>query len=153
MGTYRMYTGDDGQTHVETIDLAQTPEWTEAQAATTISFREAPVGAVPGLAPGAPRPVRHHPVRPVGNWLWGRLQAGIRPRRRPPGSRHHRPGPHHRHLRRRALRHRHRAFGRVTKRQVFRRISVGAGCQPAPFQLIHHFCLVHEETRPSTGSG
>ena len=54
MGTYRMYTGDDGQTHVETIDLAQTPEWTEAQAATTISFRAAPVGRFQDWHP-APR--------------------------------------------------------------------------------------------------
>ena len=54
MGTYRMYTGDDGQTHVETIDLDQTPDWTSAQAATTITFREAAVGRFQDWHP-APR--------------------------------------------------------------------------------------------------
>ena len=54
MGTYRMYSGDDGQTHVETIDLDQTPDWTSAQAATTIAFREAAVGRFQDWHP-APR--------------------------------------------------------------------------------------------------
>ncbi len=44
MGTFRLYTGSDGQSHVETIDLANTPEWTAAQATTQITFREAAVG-------------------------------------------------------------------------------------------------------------
>ena len=44
MGTYRMYTGSDEQSHWEEIDLAQTPDWTQAQDATTITFREAKVG-------------------------------------------------------------------------------------------------------------
>lgn len=54
MGTYRMFTGTDGQTHIETIDLAQTPEWTAAQAATTITFREAAAGRYQDWHP-APR--------------------------------------------------------------------------------------------------
>lgn len=54
MGTYRMFTGTDGQTHIETIDLAQTPEWMAAQAATTITFREAPAGRYQDWHP-APR--------------------------------------------------------------------------------------------------
>ena len=85
MGTYRMYTGDDGQTHVETIDLAQTPEWTAAQEATTITFRGGAGRPLPGLASGAPGPVRDYPVRAVGNRPGRRLQARFRPRRRPPG--------------------------------------------------------------------
>ena len=44
MGTYRMYTGDDGETHWEEIDLANTSEWTSAQSTTHIVFREDPVG-------------------------------------------------------------------------------------------------------------
>ena len=28
MGTFRLYTGADGQSHVETIDLAKTSDWT-----------------------------------------------------------------------------------------------------------------------------
>ena len=41
MGTFRLYSGDDGQSHFETIDLDQTPDWKSAQAATQISFSEA----------------------------------------------------------------------------------------------------------------
>jgi mannose-6-phosphate isomerase-like protein (cupin superfamily) len=44
MGTYRLYTGSDGQSHIEAVDLSKTPEWTKAQATTGITFREAPVG-------------------------------------------------------------------------------------------------------------
>lgn len=54
MGTYRMFTGGDGQTQIEAIDLAETPEWTAAQAATTITFREAPAGRYQDWHP-APR--------------------------------------------------------------------------------------------------
>jgi len=39
-----MYTGDDGQTHVEAIDLGSTPAWKSGLATTQISFRESPVG-------------------------------------------------------------------------------------------------------------
>ena len=55
MGTYRMYTGSDGQTHVETIDLAQTPDWTAGQDTTTITFREQQPGRFQDWHP-APRP-------------------------------------------------------------------------------------------------
>ena len=44
MGTFRLYSGDDGQSHIEAIDLDQTPDWKSAQAAATISFSEAPAG-------------------------------------------------------------------------------------------------------------
>jgi hypothetical protein len=44
MGTYRMYTGEDGQSHYEEIDLATHPEWTKGMPSTNITFREAPVG-------------------------------------------------------------------------------------------------------------
>ena len=39
MGTFRLYTGADGQSHVETIDLAKTADWTAGLATTSISFR------------------------------------------------------------------------------------------------------------------
>ena len=45
MGTYRLYTGDDRQSHVEPIDLAKAPDWTRGLAATQISFNEQPVGS------------------------------------------------------------------------------------------------------------
>jgi hypothetical protein len=44
MGTFRLYTGTDGQSHIERIDLARTPEWTRGLAAAQIAFRENPVG-------------------------------------------------------------------------------------------------------------
>ena len=54
MGTFRMYTGSDGQTHIETIDLAKTPSWTEGLNASKITFRSAPVGRFQDWHP-APR--------------------------------------------------------------------------------------------------
>ena len=40
MGIYRMYTGDDGQTHIEETTLASHPELAEGFNATSITFRE-----------------------------------------------------------------------------------------------------------------
>ena len=42
--TFRLYTGPDGQSHIEPIELSQTPEWTAGLAASQIAFRESPVG-------------------------------------------------------------------------------------------------------------
>jgi hypothetical protein len=44
MKTFRLYTGPDGQSHIEPIDLARTPGWTAGLAATRIAFSEWPVG-------------------------------------------------------------------------------------------------------------
>lgn len=44
MGVFRLYTGDDGQSHIEELDLAAHPELTSPQAAATINFREWPPG-------------------------------------------------------------------------------------------------------------
>ena len=44
MGTARLYTGQDGQSHIEAISLSKTPEWTSPQVATSITFREDPAG-------------------------------------------------------------------------------------------------------------
>ena len=44
MGTFRLYTGSDGQSHIEPIDLGRVPEWTTGLATTQIAFREDPVG-------------------------------------------------------------------------------------------------------------
>ncbi|MCH7787278.1 MAG: hypothetical protein IIC22_07190 [Chloroflexi bacterium] len=54
MGTFRMYTDDDGQSRFEAIDLSNTPDWTSAQATTGITFREIPVGNFQSWHP-APR--------------------------------------------------------------------------------------------------
>ena len=44
MGIYRMYTGDDGETHWEAIDLETTPDWQTELSAEHIVFRTDPVG-------------------------------------------------------------------------------------------------------------
>jgi hypothetical protein len=54
MGTYRMYTGDDGETHWETVELDKTPQWTCAMGTSHIVFRTDPVGSFMDWHP-APR--------------------------------------------------------------------------------------------------
>ena len=44
MGIYRMYTGNDGQTHIEETSLATHPELAQAMKTTTISFTEHAAG-------------------------------------------------------------------------------------------------------------
>ena len=44
MCIYRLYTGEDGQSHIETLDLASQPQLTSPQNTATISFREWPPG-------------------------------------------------------------------------------------------------------------
>ena len=44
MSIIRLYTGDDGQTHIEELALADHPELSDLQNATGISFRESPAG-------------------------------------------------------------------------------------------------------------
>ena len=69
MGTYRLYTGDDGESRMETIDLAETPDWTAGLDATRIAFREDPVGRFVDWHP-APR-------RQFVIILSGRLEIGL----------------------------------------------------------------------------
>ena len=40
MGTYRLYSGDDGQSHLEELQIADHPELSQAIAVSTITFRE-----------------------------------------------------------------------------------------------------------------
>ena len=44
MGTFRLYTGEDGQSHIEAIRLAEVPAWTQGVDTTQISFQEQPAG-------------------------------------------------------------------------------------------------------------
>lgn len=44
MGTFRLYTRENGQSHIERIDLGQHPEWRKGLPAKQIVFREWPVG-------------------------------------------------------------------------------------------------------------
>ena len=50
-----MYTGEDGNSHWEEIDLAQTPDWTSNMDTSHIVFRTDPVGKFQDWHP-APRP-------------------------------------------------------------------------------------------------
>lgn len=54
MGTYRIYTGDDGQSRWEEIDLSSTPSWTSNIPTAHIVFREDPAGKFQDWHP-APR--------------------------------------------------------------------------------------------------
>ena len=44
MGIYRLFSGEDGQSHVESLGLASHPELTSLQSVTSITFREWPPG-------------------------------------------------------------------------------------------------------------
>ena len=42
MGSIRLYSGDDGESHIEEIDPATRPDWTTVQNAKSIMFRSQP---------------------------------------------------------------------------------------------------------------
>jgi hypothetical protein len=44
MGSIRLYSGDDGESHIEEIDPASYPAWTTVQYAKSIEFRSQPPG-------------------------------------------------------------------------------------------------------------
>ena len=44
MAIYRLYSGGDGESHIEELDLASHPELTSPQPTTNIIFRETPPG-------------------------------------------------------------------------------------------------------------
>ena len=44
MGIFRLYTGEDGQSHLEELNLASHPGLAEPAATSSISFRESPPG-------------------------------------------------------------------------------------------------------------
>ena len=69
MGTFRLFTGKDSESHIEPIDLAKTPEWTKGLETKTISFRADPIGRFIDWHP-APR-------RQFVIILSGRLEIGL----------------------------------------------------------------------------
>ncbi|MBM3141231.1 MAG: cupin domain-containing protein [Chloroflexi bacterium] len=69
MGTFRLYTGTDGQSHVEPVELEQAREWVSGLPATQIAFRVDPVGRFIDWHP-APR-------RQFVIVLSGRLEIGL----------------------------------------------------------------------------
>ena len=54
MGTFRLYTGADGQSHIETVDLEKASAWTAGLATTNITFRSQPPARLQDWHP-APR--------------------------------------------------------------------------------------------------
>ena len=44
MGSIRLYSGDDGESHIEEIDPVAHPEWSQLQNANGIVFRASPPG-------------------------------------------------------------------------------------------------------------
>ena len=56
----RMYTGDDGESHIEDVNLADHPELAEGLKATNITFREYPPGHFVDWHPGPRQAVRDH---------------------------------------------------------------------------------------------
>ncbi len=44
MGIYRLYSGDDGQSHIEELDLSSHPELSSPQSVQDITFRVWPAG-------------------------------------------------------------------------------------------------------------
>ena len=90
----RLYTGDDGQSHLEDLDLdgANVPNWKELQEGTGIMFRS--------TSPDAPvtwhvAPRKQYCITLSGqgrDWPWRRQQALLRPRRRDAGRGPHRAG-------------------------------------------------------------
>jgi len=69
MKTFRLYTGPDGQSRIEPIDLARTAEWTKGLVARHMAFRGWPVGQFLDWHP-APR-------RQFVIILAGRLEIGL----------------------------------------------------------------------------
>ena len=69
MGTWRLYTGVDGQSHVEKIDWRATGDWTKGMRTTDIKFGEWPVGKFMDWHP-APR-------RQLVIILSGQLEIGL----------------------------------------------------------------------------
>jgi len=69
MGTFRLYTGPDQQSHIEPIDPAKAAGWKDGLATTKISFSEWPVG----------RDLDWHPAprRQFVIILSGRLEIGL----------------------------------------------------------------------------
>ena len=69
MAIFRLYTGDDGQSHVEEMDLESHPELTAQQAAEGVSFRSS--------EPGAFSDWHHAPRRQWVITLSGEVEIGL----------------------------------------------------------------------------
>ena len=111
MGVYRLYTGDDGQSHIEALDVSARPDLTQDLAVSTITFNERESGY---FIDWHPAPRRQYVICIEGGIEIGfgrRLRPQLRTGRRPLGGGHHRTGPHHTGHRRRQGRNRHCPLG------------------------------------------
>ncbi len=66
MGTFRLYTGMDGQSHIETIDLDKTASWTAGLQTTNITFRSAPETHAPNIPQPHGGTMPHDATEPEG---------------------------------------------------------------------------------------
>ena len=71
----RLYTGDDGQSHIEELDPASHPTLTELENATGISFSVAEPGRMSDWHNAPPPPVRYHRFRRGRNRVGRRGQC------------------------------------------------------------------------------
>ena len=69
MGIYRLYSGGDGQSHIEEVDLSSHPELMSLQLATGIMFQETPPG---NFIDWHPAPRRQYIIS-----LAGQLEIGL----------------------------------------------------------------------------
>ena len=117
----RIYTGDDGQTHFEDLDLpADRSIHSGMQVTPGVNFRRFEPGY---FSDWHTAPRRQYVITLAGEMeigIGGRHQAPLRSRRRADGRRPHRPGPHHRRSGRSAPRvghHPHHAMVAVAARR------------------------------------
>ncbi len=69
MGIYRLYTGEDGQSHIEEVDLTSHPELQEGLAAKNINFQTSPPGR---FVDWHPAPRRQYVIS-----LSGQIEIGL----------------------------------------------------------------------------
>ena len=99
MQVARLYTGNDGESHFEEIDLPyekiREAENTAMQAATGIQFRRNPSGHFSDFHVAPPAAIHYHPGRRGGDRSRRRYSSDLRPWRCDVGRRPDRTGTHH----------------------------------------------------------
>ena len=63
MGSIRLYSGDDGESHIEEIDPTTHPAWSTLHNAKGIVFRSSPPRTFQRLPHSTQAPVHNHPIR------------------------------------------------------------------------------------------
>ena len=115
MSIIRLYTGDDGQTHIEELSPESHPELTELQSTTGIVFRSVEPGY---FVDWHTAPRRQFVITLSGEveiGLGRRNSASLRAGPRHSSGRPHWAGPHNPRRRRRASGYRHHPLVRLTR--------------------------------------